>query len=262
MVRCPRRGLPSAPEVPANEGGARDGPRCGAEADVGCLSWPLTGGSAPFASLLDAHLDEKLQARIAVVADRAARIAVTVPALPTPPVVPSPPVPPTVTPLPPGAPGPVRALPAKDLTSLVRRAVAGDTRRTVWTSRGNEATVLLDSTRIATDDGVVLVGLTLDTDQTGPQELTTVLAVGSAKRPAGLLVVAEERPRGHADLAATFADAVVATAWRGVLLVVAAAAASAGKDTHGDPLVPLALTATADGLFVQTIADHRLGAKR
>jgi hypothetical protein len=223
------------------------------------------------ASMLDAHLDESVRTRIAAIADRAGRTPVMVPVLPigpvgpTPPVRPVPPVRPPIPPppvLPPGAPGPVRTLPSKDLAILVRRAVAGDQRRAVWTSRGNEATVLLDSIRIATDEGVVLVGLTLDTDQTGPQELTTVLAVGSAKRPAGMLVVAEERPRGHADLAATFADAVIATAWRGVLLVVAAAAASAGKDARGDPLVPVALTATPDGLVVHTIADHRLGAKR
>ncbi len=172
---------------------------------------------------------------------------------------------PPVDPLPPpdrltpGTPGPDRHLPVKELGSLVRRAVAGDRRRIIWTARGNEALVLLDTMRLALDHGLVFVALTLETTQTGPQELTTVLAVGAKDRPAGLLAVAEERPRGHGALAATFAEPVIATAWRGLLLVVAAVAASAGRDADGDPLVPFALTATPDLLVVHTIADHRLG---
>jgi len=164
--------------------------------------------------------------------------------------------------LPPGTPGPDRTLVSKELSTLVRRALAGDQRRTVWTYRGNEAAVHLDQIRVATEDGLVFVGITLETDQTGVQELTTVFAVGSKERPAGLLAVTEERPRGDADLAATFAEAVVATSWRGLLLVVAAAAASAGDDSSGDPLVPVALSASPDALIVHTIADHHLGQQR
>ena len=164
--------------------------------------------------------------------------------------------------LPPGTAGPDRTLVSKELSALVRRALAGDQRRTVWTFRGNEAAVHLDQIRVATEDGLIFVGITLETDQTGIQELTSVFAVGSKETPAGLLAVAEERPRGDADLAATFAEAVVATSWRGLLLVAAAAAASAGVDSSGDPLVPVALTATADALIVHTIADHHLGQQR
>jgi hypothetical protein len=166
---------------------------------------------------------------------------------------------PTGVSLKPGEVGPQRVLDPKELTSLVRRAVSGDQRRLVWNHRGNETTVRLDSLRIATADGLIMVGLTLETDQTDAQELTTVFAVGSTKQPAGLLAVAEERPRGHGDLAATFAEPVIATCWRGLLLVITAVAAAAGRDASGDPLTPVALTATADGLIVHTIADHRLG---
>lgn len=163
------------------------------------------------------------------------------------------------TALEPGELGPVRTLPAKDLSTLVRRVVSQDAERTVWNYRGNEALVRLDSQRLALADGLILVALTLETDQTGEQELTCVFAVGSRQQPAGLLAVAEERPRGHPDLAATFAEAVTATCWRGLLLVVTAVAASAGLDADNDPLVPVALTATPDALLVHTIADHRLG---
>ena len=159
----------------------------------------------------------------------------------------------------PGEVGPQRVITASELSSLVRRAIAGDSRRVVWSYRGNEATVRPSSLRIAVADGLILVGLTLETDQTGPQELTSVFAVGSEKQPAGLLAVTEDRPRGHGDLAATFAEAVIATCWRGLLLVITAVAAATGQDADQDPLVPVALTAAAEGLIVHTIADHKLG---
>lgn len=163
--------------------------------------------------------------------------------------------------LPPGALGPQRALPAKALTGLIRSVLTSDsTRRTeIWVSNGNEALVRYDSVRVSLAEGVAVVGLTLETDQSGPQELTTVFALGTKDRPAGLLAVAEERPRGHGDLAATFAEAIIATCWGALLGVVSAVAASAGTDSRGDPLVPLGVVATAEHLVVLTQADQRLG---
>jgi hypothetical protein len=159
----------------------------------------------------------------------------------------------------PGDLGPQQMITARELSSLVRDAVSAEDRRPIWSYRGNEAAALLDSLRIAIADGLIMVALTLDTDQTGPQELTSVFAVGTAEAPAGLLAVTEDHPRGHGDLSATFAEAVIATCWRGLLLVITATAAAAGTDADGDPLVPAALTASLDGLVVHTIADHRLG---
>ena len=161
----------------------------------------------------------------------------------------------------PGTPGPIVPVSARELSVLVRRAVGGGRRRAVWTHLGNEAAVRLDGARASVADGIVLVGLTLDTVETGPQELTTVFAVGSRAKPAGLLAVAEDRPRGHGDLAATFAEPVIATAWRALLTVVLDLAASAGRDAFGEPLVPVAIAAQPDALHVHTIADHRIGGK-
>ena len=161
----------------------------------------------------------------------------------------------------PGTPGPIVPVSARELSVLVRRAVGGGRRRAVWTHLGNEASVRLDGARASVADGIVLVGLTLATLETGPQELTTVFAVGSRAKPAGLLAVAEDRPRGHGDLAATFAEPVIATAWRALLTVVRDVAASAGRDALGDPLVPVALAARPGVLDIHTIADHRLGGK-
>ena len=73
-------------------------------------------------------------------------------------------------------------LPAKNVELMVRRAIATDQNRVTWVYAGNEALVHLDKTRVAVVEGFVFVGLTLETDQTGPQELTTVFAVGSHKR--------------------------------------------------------------------------------
>jgi hypothetical protein len=161
----------------------------------------------------------------------------------------------------PGTPGPIVPVSARELSVLVRRAVGSGRRRAVWTHLGNEAAVRLDGARASVADGIVLVGLTLDTLETGPQELTTVFAVGSRAKPAGLLAVAEDRPRGHGDLAATFAEPVIATAWRALLTVVREIAASVGRDALGDPLVPVAIAALPDSLHVHTIADHRIGGK-
>jgi hypothetical protein len=197
-------------------------------------------------AILDSQIDLGLHRRVRAIVDRQARREQPTAAA-------------SATKLKPGELGPQRVLTAEELGGLVRRAVAGDDRRVVWSYRGNEATVRLDSLRTAVADGLIMVGLTLETDQTGPQELTSVFAVGSGKQPAGLLAVTEDRPRGHGDLAATFAEAVIAACWRGLLLVITAVAAAAGQDADKDPLVPVALTATADGLIVHTIADHRLG---
>ena len=206
-------------------------------------------------ALVNREVDPRLRTRIRTLVDRQTRL--DRPDRPDRPRLPERP-----SRLKPGEPGPQRSIPAQELSGLLRRAAAGDARRTVWSHRGHEATVRLDSLRAAVADGVLLVALTLDTDQTGPQELTCVFAVGSAKQPAGLLAVAEERPRGHGELAAAFAEPAIAPAWRALLAVVAAVAAAAGQDADGDPLVPAALTATPDGLLVHTIADHHLGSRR
>jgi hypothetical protein len=117
----------------------------------------------------------------------------------------------------PGTPGPIVPVSARELSILVRRAVGGGRRRAVWTHLGNEAAVRLDGARASVADSIVLVGLTLATLETGPQELTTVFAVGSRAKPAGLL-------------AATFAEPVIATSWQALLTVVRDVAASAHLD--------------------------------
>jgi hypothetical protein len=197
-------------------------------------------------AFLDSQVDLALLQRIEKIVDRQTRREQPAPAA-------------ELIKLQPGDLGPQRMITAKELSSLVRQAISSKDRRPIWSYRGNEASALLDSLRIATADGLIMVGLTLDTDQTGRQELTSVFAVGSAKAAAGLLAVTEDRPRGHGDLAATFAEAVIATCWRGLLLVITAVASAAGQDADGDPLVPVALTAGGDGLIVHTMADHKLG---
>lgn len=159
----------------------------------------------------------------------------------------------------PGQQGPAFAITGKELQALIRKALSVDGTRTVWTSAGSEVAVQLDSARVALADGMVIVGLTLSTDQTGPQELTTVFAVGTEQRPAGLVAVAEQRPRGHAELSAAFGSAVIATVWRALLQVVTMAAAAAGRDGRDDALLPAAIVATADGVQIVPFADPRLG---
>jgi hypothetical protein len=180
------------------------------------------------------------------------------PVEPVGPVVPLP-VPPRPIRLKPGQPGPAFTITTKELQALVRKVLTVDGARVVWTVGGAEAAVHLDATRVATHDGLILVALTLATDQTGPQELTVVLAVGGERRPAGLVALAEERPRGHPELARVFGTATIATAWRALIEILRTAAAASGRDARDDPLLPAGVTASAEGIRILPVADLRLG---
>jgi hypothetical protein len=147
----------------------------------------------------------------------------------------------------PGGLGIARSIDDRQLTGLIRDAVGSG--RIRWLARGGEAVVLRDATRAASQAGVVLVGMTLQTDQTGEQELTVPFAVGSATRDAGLLATTHRVPDGHVELARAFGEAVVATAWQ-ALLAVAVGLAAAGTSTTGRTLQPALLRAAPGRLTV------------
>lgn len=148
----------------------------------------------------------------------------------------------------PGGLGIARTIDDRQLTGLVRDAVGSG--RIRWLARGGEAVVLRDVTRAASRSGVVVVGMTLQTDQTGEQELTVPFAVGSATRDAGLLATTHRVPDGHVQLARAFGEAVVATAWQALLAVAVGVAAAAGTSTTGRTLQPALLRAAPGRLTV------------
>ncbi len=146
---------------------------------------------------------------------------------------------------------------AKGLDDLLRAAIGAATeQRVVWRDGDSEVLVHLDETRTKTLDGLVLVGVTLESDETGVQEITVPFGVGSASVTAGLLGVTETEPRGHPLLVERWGEAVIATAWKALLDVGQAVAAGAGTDEDGADLVPGAIVAKPEGLEIIPQARH------
>lgn len=143
------------------------------------------------------------------------------------------------------------------LDELVRAAMGvAAQQRVVWRDGDSEVLVHIDKTRTKTLDGLVLVGITLECDETGVQEITVPFAIGSGSVTAGMLAVTEEEPRGHPLLVQRWGEAIVATAWKALLDVGQTLAAEAGTDEDGVALVAGALVAKPDGLQVIPQARH------
>jgi hypothetical protein len=160
-------------------------------------------------------------------------------------------------PLPPGALAEPASLDPAALQQLVPLAVgAAEEPQVVWQAAGSEVLVHLGATRVVTREGIVLVELELETEQTGRADVVVPFAVGSAERPAGMLALAERKPRGPALLVERWGEAIIAAAWQALLDIAEAAARAAGRDLAGRPLRPGALLAGDDGLRVIPQAEH------
>jgi len=145
---------------------------------------------------------------------------------------------------------------SRRLSGFVRQAAAAPGNRVVWTSRSGEVLALLGKTRADTRQGIVAVGITLESEETGATELTVPLRVGDGKTEAGLVAAASLLPEGNIRLAQLWGEAVVATAWQALLDVAVTVAAGLGTDQLGEPLRPAALRATDEGLTVVPQAAH------
>lgn len=171
-------------------------------------------------------------------------------------------------PMPPGTVGPAISVTAAQLQPLLMASlgslyVADDISppaEVIWYDHDSEVLVFLDRTIVRLGDGMVLVALTLETDQTGAGQLTVPLSIGSAEMAAGLVAVTESLPRGPAVLADRWGDAVVAAAWRALLDTAHALALQAGIDTSGARLIPGAISSDGKTLSVVPQARHAIDA--
>jgi hypothetical protein len=167
---------------------------------------------------------------------------------------------PDLVPGPPATPGelaPPASLDAEALHELVPLAVgAAEEPRVVWQAAGSEVLVHLDATRVVTHEGLVLINLVLETEQTGRADVIVPFAVGSPEQPAGMVVMAERKPRGPAILVDRWGEAIVAAAWQALLDIADAAARASGRDVAGRPLRPGALLADEGGIRVIPQAEH------
>lgn len=165
-------------------------------------------------------------------------------------------------PLQPGEVGPEVPVGLRSLRGLVLLAAPGavgaraDTSAVVWRAAGNELLVRFGRTEVRLDEGIVVLQVPVHCDEVTESTVTVAFAVGERRRPAGLLAITEERPRGAALVVEVWGDALTAFAWQVVLSVVAGVAAGAGVDTDGAPLIPAGLSASADELRVLTMARH------
>jgi hypothetical protein len=126
----------------------------------------------------------------------------------------------------------------------------------IWQDGDSEVLVHLDKTETVMFPGLVLVALTLETDETGPGQLVMPFAIGSPDSPAGLFAVTEARPRGPEQLADRWGEAATAAAWLALLDVAHGMALQSGTDTAGARLIPGAITCDGSVLTVTPQARH------
>jgi hypothetical protein len=127
----------------------------------------------------------------------------------------------------------------------------------VWAEGGRELAIVVSRLEVETGHGLLVVHLPVRCDQVGDDVVTVTFAVGSEDRPAGLYAAAESRPRGPAAVVDAWSEALVAFAWQCLLGLLTGLTGAVGKDERGNLLVPVELSANADGLFVTPMARHR-----
>ena len=162
-------------------------------------------------------------------------------------------------PLAPGAVGPELRLSLDELARLVPAAaqeVAGTSGEVVWTLQGNELLVRPGRVSASTRPGLILVTIPVHCDQVKAADVLVAFAVGDASRPAGLVAVTEDRPRGPTEVVDLWGEALTAFAWALLLRLSSSLAGTAGEDLDGAPLVPAAIAADQGALRVLTQARH------
>lgn len=167
-------------------------------------------------------------------------------------------------PLPAGTVGPEVDLNPDELQKLVTVAAASaagvpagsrsDT--VVWSLGGSELLVIVAKVQVRIDRGIVVVVIPVSCDQIPGTAIEVGFAVGDDSRPAGMLAVTEDRPRGPCGVVDIWGDALTGFAWQVMLSVTTSLANATGEDLDRAPLVPVAITASPNGLRVLTMARH------
>jgi hypothetical protein len=145
----------------------------------------------------------------------------------------------------------------EDLDRLVRSALGDSDDDPVLLTDG-DSELLVDPARTRTliEDGLVLVVLGVECDQTGPAEVVVPFAVGSDAVTAGMVMATERRPRGPEVVTGRWGDALLALAWEALLSVSAGLARHVGADLDATPLIPGALVAGRGAVTLVPQARH------
>lgn len=160
-----------------------------------------------------------------------------------------------------GAVGPEIDLDPKSTSTLLAsagRKISDGESSVIWLQAGNELEVAVAKVQVKTEAGHILVLIPVRCDETGAAEVTVAFAVGSAKRPAGMIAVTNARPSGPSEVIEIWGDASIAFAWGAVIELMQGLAFEAGQDQDREGLIPSALQAGPNGLRLSTMARHRM----
>lgn len=141
-----------------------------------------------------------------------------------------------------------------DFQELIYTALGVTDRRrrnqVIWEQAGSELLVHLGETRVQVVEGLIIVGLTVESNESGRVEVTIPFAVGRRDRLAGMVATTEPKPRGPNIIIDRWGESLIAAAWQAVLDVIGTLSARAGVDEDGSPLLPGAIVAEGNVLSV------------
>jgi hypothetical protein len=103
----------------------------------------------------------------------------------------------------------------------------------IWVDGGDEVLVHLESMRTKLLNGVLLVSVDLETDQTGRTPLVVRLATATSGQAAGLVAMTDEFPSGNAILAARWGTILQSAVWAALLGLAKDHAAQTGQAPRG-----------------------------
>lgn len=112
-------------------------------------------------------------------------------------------------------------------------AKVNSARSVIWVEKGDEVLVHLDAIHTQILDGMLLVSVDLETDQTGRTPLVLALALGKANDPAGLVAVTDDLPRGNGLLASRWGKILQDAVWASLIALANEHAAERGLAPHG-----------------------------
>lgn len=133
---------------------------------------------------------------------------------------------------------------------------AGGASDVVWHDADAEAIFHTQLTRVRVIDGVVLVGIQLETIETGPSSVAVPFAVGLRNRLTGMLMTSERKPRGQPLLVDRWGDSAIAVAYGALVEAANDIAGLQGRDQDNAPLIAGAVFAEPSQLFVIPQARH------
>jgi hypothetical protein len=146
-----------------------------------------------------------------------------------------------------------------DVQARIRQRLAGlnpSARRVVWRSATHAVLIYADRTQARLLRGWLVVGLELETDQTGRHPLELVYFLGRAQDGdgPGAAVRINAATREAAMLAEVWGDDLQRVVWDAVLDAIQVALQRARRDHPDEPLTLRGFLATPEGLQVTAVA--------